>query len=324
MKFASRISPELWIIPALLVGLFLVALLGSVLPLPPQTVEAKPLGAVREYDVTLKSPDLIVPNTFAVNVGDTIRFRVKQEGPAPHNLHIGGNGVDVESPRWPRDTSAVWEYSFTRPGVYALWCSVLGRIPGVSPTHRDVGPMEGVIVVTEAGTPLADLSQYQTRNVPLQAIGASGISGTAHLQPRADGAVGVRVQLSGLKPNALYFFNVRRNSADCLGGQLGNPSAPVQAEGTTARILQTHGGSLSNEYSVSIREGTSPPGTVVACGDSTKAVLGAGAVVPATPAAPAVLPRTGEGAFFPLALATTLGGLLLGLGVLVRRRAETM
>lgn len=319
-RVSASITPWLWTVPAVVAGV-----LASFLLLPQPTVEAKPLGAVREFSVTLKAPDLIVPNTFAVNVGDTIRFRVTQEGPAPHNLHIGGNGVDVESPTWTAGSVGVWEYTFSRPGVYALYCSVGARGQPLGILHRHVGPMEGVIVVTDAGAPAPDLSRWQARNVRLGSLGGSGVTGTAHLQQSADGSIRVRVEASGLRPGTFYLSGLYdRRSVNCVGGLIGGLAGfatPLQPrQDGTAQILYTTSGPIDNWFSVSIREGAAAPGSPVACGDTSSTVLGVGAT-PAAPA-PAALPRTGDADLRGLLLAAlALSALTLGLGLMARRGA---
>lgn len=325
----SRVTYVLWLIAIVLTGH-----LASMVLWPQQMVEARPLGAVRAFDVVLKTPDLIVPNVFAVNVGDTIRFNIRMQGGAPHNLHIGGNGVDVQSPIWQGDgVTGVWEFTFTRAGVYALYCTQ-GQAAILPLTHRHVGPMEGVIVVTDAGAPAPDLYRYQTRNVRLSADGGSGITGVAHIQPKADGGLSVRVEGYGARPGTAYISGLYdRRSVNCRGGLMGAfaSTREARADGTVRIVYQTPG-PIESWYQVSIREGTPANQTaqsVRACGEVSNVVIGVDTLAdtpgPApAPAVPAALPRTGdsvpESVLFGMAV---LGSLALCLGVLLRRRAKT-
>lgn len=299
-----------WLFPVLLTALF-----ANMLVWPQTTVEAKPLGAIREFNVTLKAPDLIVPNVFQVNVGDTIRFRTKNEGPAPHNLHIGGNGVDVQSPTWMAGQEGVWEHTFLRPGVYALYCTVAAR--GLEPLqHRHLGPMEGVIVVTEPGQ-TADLSRYETRAQRLDAVNNSGVGGAAYLQPSADGSWRVRVQLTGLKPGTSYQAGLYgRSGAGCSSGLIGNLSGPVTASSASGMVLFTSSGPTEPLYYVGVRDSSGN----VACSNPASAVTGVGNQ-PAggmTMSGPTALPRTGATDAQAMAMA------LFGLGAVLTGSAFTL
>lgn len=311
MTGTSRIPGRwAWLFPVLLTAMF-----ANMMVWPTTTVEAKPLSAVREFSVTLKAPDLIVPNVFHITLGDTIRFNVKNEGPAPHNLHIGGNGVDVESPTWPSGGTAVWEHTFLRAGVYSLYCTVSAR--GFEPLqHRHVGPMEGVIVVTNPGQTMMGTSRFETRAMRVDAQGSSGVSGNAFLQQSADGSVRVRVQATGLRPGATYqagLFDL--NSISCSGGMVGNLSAPWMASSASGMLLFTASGPIESVGAVAIREG----GNLVACGNTSSLVTGVGNMPAAMGTArPSTLPRTGE-ADIPV---TALW--LMGFGILLTGSAFTL
>ncbi|MBM2827162.1 MAG: Copper binding protein, plastocyanin/azurin family [Dehalococcoidia bacterium] len=320
----------------LVFGLMLV-LLGSVLGSPLTITEAKPSADVREFSVTFENPDRISPNVFTVDVGDTIRFNMKNNTNSPHDFHIGGNGVDVQSEHVEKGQSGVWEYTFEQPGVYALYCTIEGRVPGVTAPHRATGPMEGVIVVTEPGA-TADLERYQARTVELGTVDNSGVTGTAYLQPRADGGTSVRIEADGLTVGRSYFAELHDRS----GNILGSAQAPeaylsrfVNVTGGTARILTSVGSEVTIDgvASVTIQEGSNPPGIVRASGasilPSPGSLAGQGTVrasesgirlvTESLPSAEA-LPFSGDAAFSSLnpGMFFSLGGLALAFGALMR------
>ena len=95
----------------------------------------------------------IEPATITVQAGMPVRFNATNPGQRPHDLRIEGQGVMMEvipgDGNIPPGQMATFEFTFTTPGTYEMWC------PVGNGSHRAQG-MEGTFVVAAAaGAPAA-------------------------------------------------------------------------------------------------------------------------------------------------------------------------
>ncbi|MSQ10379.1 MAG: LPXTG cell wall anchor domain-containing protein [Dehalococcoidia bacterium] len=246
------------------------------------------------------------PPNLAATAGGTIIFNMRNAGNLPHNIHIGGQGMDVQSQTLQAGQTGTWSVTLPSMGVYAIYCAVGLGTPNL---HRIRG-MDGTINVGAAADPAA----MQTRRMAMTTIGGSGVGGTAIIQPRADGATHVQVNAMGLIPGAGYFSGTyTAASSNCSGGLLPPFAVPVAANAQGMATINYVGSAPASQIvSVSVRAGAPPanPQQVRACADPRIAVA---------PAAPAALPRTGDDATPLMALLSALAMAALGAGVALRK-----
>jgi plastocyanin len=88
------------------VALF-VALFAWSFVQPTESAQAAPSGKVVTVNVTLNDLYFDPPNLSAT-AGDTIIFNMRNAGNLPHNIHIGGQGIDVQSPTLQAGQSGTW------------------------------------------------------------------------------------------------------------------------------------------------------------------------------------------------------------------------
>lgn len=110
----------------------------------------------------------------------------------------------------------------------------------------------------------------QDKTLSLVAVDGSGIGGTVELTDAGDNLIEVVVNATGLSEGESYFSGAYdATSVTCRGGLIGSFAEPVTASSESATISYTVPGPLDDIFSVSVRQGTEPPGTVVACAEDT-------------------------------------------------------
>lgn len=121
-------------------------LLAATLLLLPTALAAEQQHAVylHEYTGGLH----IVPEEIRANVGDTLRFDVLNQGTAPHNLIVCGDGTKPQeacTDRWgftpmlEANQSAPLTFTIEKAGTFDYYCSI--------PGHKG-GGMKGLLIVS--------------------------------------------------------------------------------------------------------------------------------------------------------------------------------
>lgn len=272
---------------------------------PAESAQAAPSGKVITVNVTMGDLYFDPPN-LAATAGDTIVFNMRNAGNFPHNIHIGGQGMDVQSQTLQAGQTGVWSVTLPTSGVYAMYCAVGAGTPNY---HRTRG-MDGTINVGAAADPAA----MATRRIAVSPLLGSRIGGTAIIQPRADGATHVQVNATGLTAGAMYYSGAYgAGSSSCVGDLLSPIAAPAAANAQgMVTINYVVSAPASRIVAASVRQGVPPPTPeqLIGCADTRGA---------ATPAAPAALPRTGDDATPLMALLSALAIAALGAGFALRR-----
>lgn len=241
-----------------LAALFLALFAWSLQPAV-EPAQAAPSGKVITVDISMED-FYFEPGNFSATAGDTIVFNMRNNGAFPHHLHIGGQGIDVQSPTLRSGETATWAVTFPRPGLYAIYCNIAAGTPN---HHRLLGS-EGTVSVgaTSDGTPLAPL------RIPVTGVAGSGIRGEALVQPRADGATSVAVTASGLTAGTVYMLAAHDSSSRaCSGGNLPvTGGAPVLINRTSATMGWVVSAPANRIAAVSLLAGGNN-GQLAACGD---------------------------------------------------------
>ena len=100
----------------------------------------------------------------------------------------------------------------------------------------------------------------------LQPDGDSGVHGIVILTEAGDD-VNIEVRASGLTFGESYLSGAYTSkSKDCRGGLI-RPFSSALITGTAGTITYTVPGPIEKIFSVSVRQGTEPPGKVVACAE---------------------------------------------------------
>ncbi|MFQ5880135.1 MAG: hypothetical protein ACE5IZ_08190 [Dehalococcoidia bacterium] len=134
--------------------------------------------------------------------------------------------------------------------------------------------------------PTSTAQAQEEVTLTLAEVDGSGVGGTVTLSPDGDN-VQVTVNATGLTDGESYFSAPYDDtSVTCRGGLIGSFAAPQAASGDSMTIAYTAPGPIDDIFSISVRQGTSPPGTVVACAERPAAQP--------TPT-PAAAPNTGIG-----------------------------
>ena len=106
--------------------------------------------AQQDQDVQLRD-FTIEPASFTVNVGDTVRFNVANQGAREHNLELELESAGIEQTLFPANLkpgeSGTVEFTFTEPGTWEFYCPV-GQ-------HRDRGMVASFQVQAAADAPAA-------------------------------------------------------------------------------------------------------------------------------------------------------------------------
>ena len=124
-----------------------------------------------------------------------------------------------------------------------------------------------------AGAALTGLARpaeaTQGLTLRLAEIGDSGVSGTVTLT-EAGSDVDIEVRAFGLVYGESYLSGAYKStSVDCRGGLI-QPFAEAVVTGTGGIVRYTVPGPIEDIFSVSVRKGTEPPGSVVACAERSR------------------------------------------------------
>jgi uncharacterized cupredoxin-like copper-binding protein len=107
-----------------------------------------PARAQQEQEIRL-GDFTIEPSSFIVAAGDTVRFRVINQGAREHNLEVELESAGVEHDFFAANLqpgqSDVAEVTFSEPGTWVLYCPV--------GTHRDRGMIASVEVQETGAAP---------------------------------------------------------------------------------------------------------------------------------------------------------------------------
>lgn len=121
------------------------------------------------------------------------------------------------------------------------------------------------------GLALINVAHAQERTMTLQAVEGSGVGGEVSLTADGDN-VQVSVSATGLTSGESYLSGAYdTTSVGCMGGIIGSFASPAEATSDTMTIEYSVPGPIDDIFSVSVREGAEPPGSVVACAEDTEA-----------------------------------------------------
>lgn len=130
----------------------------------------------RTIDINMSDMMRFSPELLAIKQGETIRFRIKNEGEIPHEFVLGLRSeiaehaelmkknpemehADAHSARVQPGRSAEIIWQFTQPGSFLYACLILG--------HWEAG-MQGVVTVTgKAEASAAAISAHGMKNMPV-------------------------------------------------------------------------------------------------------------------------------------------------------------
>lgn len=132
----------------------------------------------RTIDIGMSDMMRFAPEALAIKQGETIRFRIRNDGKIPHEFVLGPRGeiaehaeqmkknpemehADAHSARVQPGKSAEIIWQFTQPGSFLYAC----LIPG----HWEAG-MQGTVTVTgKAGASASAMSAHDMKSMPVTA-----------------------------------------------------------------------------------------------------------------------------------------------------------
>lgn len=144
-----------------------------------------------------------------------------------------------------------------------------------TPNENPATPSAGATTGAAAGAPATVSTATWTANI--NAMGGSGITGSALVRPTSGGA-SATVSISGAPANSTLPWHVHSGTCGSGGGVVGAASAytplAVGADGkATSTATITAALDTGAKYHVNVHKSATDMGTIVACGDLTPGAM---------------------------------------------------